>query len=143
MSQELMAQTEPSRSQGDQFPDQKKVKMEEPHAEQDTLCVSTPAETAESRTAYLTCESGFEAAPKRKHKRGGVAHRKKAHEGGKSAPADLNQHKHGAEPVSLQMPSAKTQKVLQKKLAASKLAERASKATGLRPASALKAHQAP
>ena len=63
------------------------------------------------------------------------------YDGGKFAPADSNPCKHGAEPVSLQRPCAKTKKVLEKRLAMSKLAERASKATGIRRAGALKAPQ--
>ena len=104
------------------------------------MTVSTPAETAESRAAYLTCESGFtEVPPKRKRRqRDGVAHLKK-HEGGKSAPADSNPRKHGAEPVSLPRQSAKTHKVSQAKVAVSKLAERASKAAAAKRVSASKA----
>ena len=48
--------------------------------------------------------------------------------GGKSAQADSNPSKHGAAPVSLSRPPAKTQKVLQVKVAPAKVAEKLSKA---------------
>ena len=106
--------------------------MVKPPVERDTSGVDTQTEAAESSGA------GFKEAPKcRRRPRGGVR-RKKKHEGGKSAQADLNPRKHGAEPVSLQRPSAKTHKVSQAKVAAAKLAERSSKAAVAKRVSASK-----
>ena len=95
-----------------------------------TSSVDTPTETAES--------GGFQNAPKRRRRqRGGV--RRKRHGGGKSAQADPNPSKHGTEPVSLSRPPAKTQKVSQVKVAATKIAEKMSKAAAAKIVTAAKA----
>ena len=86
----------------------------------------TLAETADSSVSYVTCETEFEAAPKRKHRCAGVQNRK-SHKRGVFAQADSCPHKHGAETVSLDRPSAKTQKVSQARVATSKLEESVSK----------------
>ena len=118
-SNERVAQADTSQGNGDQRPEEKKAKVERPTVERDTSSVDTPTETAES--------GGFQDAPKRRRgQRGGVGRKRLG--GGKSALADSNPRKHGTEPVSLLRPPAKTQKVSQAKVAASKIAKKLSKA---------------
>ena len=125
-----MSEADTSQGPGSQRPDEKKAKVERPTVERNTSSVDTPTETAES--------GGFQDAPKRRQRQRGGVGRKRKHGGGKSAQAYSNPSKHGAAPVSLTRPPAKTQKVSQVKAAATKIAEKMSKAAAAKIVTAAK-----
>ena len=86
-----MSEADTSQGPSSQRPDEKKAKVERPTVERDTSSVDTPTETAES--------GGFQDAPKRRRRQRSGVGRKRKHGGGKSAQADSNPSKHGAEPA--------------------------------------------